>query len=582
MNRVLKLAAVTQIHTGVKSTGMMARNKVVALWRSGRKGIVILCVPALFALDTIIVSLAYFTMSDHGNTELQFQSGSNDTLTQSSRRQPTLHKVPPSQTWDIESLRKAHSKPMSADQEVYNNLLYLYLSMQEKYSKYRDIKKMVYEFDHTKLSQDMKVFVSGFVSLLDKIGEIERRIENCQDDCERERNDSSLASGFSGGYKAASMLSQFDCGGDDGFGAGTYLLAGMIGGLVETSNNDARIKEKYKRVVKEYREQEDGLYIGFRQDINKLRSSETFKVFDKRRLVFDDAISLINNIDSDKAQQLIQCKVPELALAVSSQFVSMEHPDEAKKYIATCIANYPQSLVSPRKNDVSVCYSVLAILVFQEKVLNKFHCDMTFEKIFESMLPVEFAELAADPIAILEEAIKTDSHNDYALYYRAMFRWGIGDCKGAITDVNNAIRINHDKSYFYNKACILAKEFNDVQGAKAAIREAFKNGFCDIKKVKSDKDLVILHKDPEFLEMTKVKFSWWYKEGIMYSEIFLKNESCFRLTNVRLVSSSNNWRWSLPESGAITLEPGETFSKDWYDNPPSYAQPSAEISCDQN
>ena len=107
-------------------------------------------------------------------------------------------------------------------------------------------------------------------------------------------------------------------------------------------------------------------------------------------------------------------------------------------------------------------------------------------------------------------------------------------------------------------------------------------GFCDIKKLKADKDLAILQKDAEFLEMTKVKTRWWYKEGLMYSEIFLKNESCFKLTNVRLVSSDSNWRWALPESGTVTLEPGETFSKDWYDNPPSYVQATAEVTCDQN
>ena len=570
-----------QILTRAKSAVIMAKNKVVTLWKSGRKGVVILCVPALLALATI-VSLTYFMTADHGNTEAQFQSGPNDALTQSSWCQPTLYKVPPSQTWDIESLRKVHSKPMSADQEVYNNLLYLYLSMQGNYSKYKDIKKTVYEFDHTKLSQDMKVFVSGFVSVLDKIGEIERRIDNCQDDRERERNDSSFASGFSGGFKAASTLSQFDSGGDDGFGAGTYLLAGLIGGLVETSNNDTRINEKYKRIVQEYREQEEGLYIGFRQDINKLRSSETFNAFDKVRLLFDDAISVVKNVDSDKARQLVQCKVPELALAASSQLISMEHPDETKKYIVDCIANYPQSLASPRKTDVSACYSFLATVVFQEKVVNKFHCNMTYDKVIESVPPAEFAALAADPIAILEEAIKNDSLNDYAFSSRASFRWGIGDCNGALTDVNNAIRINPDKSYFYAKACILAKGLKDAPSSKAAIREAFKKGFCDIKKLKADKDLVILHNDPEFLEMTKVKFRWWYERGIMYSEIFLKNESCFRLTSVRLVSSSSSWRWSLPESGTVTLEPGETFSKDWYDNPPSYAQTSAEISCDQN
>lgn len=232
---------------------------------------------------------------------------------------------------------------------------------------------------------------------------------------------------------------------------------------------------------------------------------------------------------------------------------------------------------------MSVCYSVLAQVVFRENVSNRFHYGKTdLNKAIESMSPTEFATISADPIAILDEAVKNDSGNDDAFGFRATLRFASGDYKNALADINTAIRINSKESYFYNKACILAKGFHDARGAKASIREAFKKGFCDIKELKSDKDLTILQNDPEFIEMTKVKYSWWYKPGVFYSEIFVKNESCFRLTNTRLVSSSSGWNWSLPESGTVTLEAGETFSKDWYDNPPSDVHASAKIFCDQN
>ena len=572
----------TQILTEAKAMVMAARDKAVSLWNSGTKGMVLLCVPALLTLG-VIVSLMCF----QGNG-----TKTNDSLGQSSSsgEVPTSHQSPASQSWDMDSLRESHSKPMSTDQEVYNNLLYLYLSMQGNYSKYKDMKKKVYEFDHTRLSQDMKSFVSGFVSFLDKIGELERRIENCYDDREKERNDSSISSGFSGGFKAASTLSQFDSGGDDGFGAGAYLLAGLIGGLIEASDNDAKINERYKRIVQEYREQENGLYINFKQNVNKLRNSETFNGFDKNRLLSEDAFTSINNADSGKAWQLIQFKVPELSIAASFQVSSNDNLNEMKKYLIACIANYPQSIASRRKTDVSVWYCTLSIAVLLKNASNKFHYSKTdfnkaiaaLEKRVESMPPTEFAAIAADPIAILCEAVKNDSTNHNAFGLRASLRGNCGDYKNALTDINTAIRINPEKSYFYDKACILAKGFHDAKGAKASIREAFKKGFCDIKKIKSDKDLAILQNDSEFIEMTKVKYSWQYKPGVFYSEIFVKNESCFRLTNARLVSSSSGWRWSLPESGTVTLEPGETFSKDWYDNPPSYVQASASIFCDQN
>lgn len=564
-----------QVLTGAKAMVTTAWDKAVTLWNSGTKGMVLLCVPALLTLG-VIVSLMCF----QGNG-----TKTNDSLGQSSSsgEVPTSHQLPASQSWDMDSLRESHSKPMSTDQEVYNNLLYLYLSMQGNYSKYKNMKKKVYEFDHTRLSQDMKSFVSGFVSFLDKIGELERRIENCYDDREKERNDSSISSGFSGGFKAASTLSQFDSGGDDGFGATTYLLAGLIGGLIEASDNDAKINERYKRIVQEYREQENGLYIGFKQNVNKLRNSETFNGFDKNRLLSEDAFTSINNADSGKAWQLIQCKVPELSIAASFQVFSSGHLNETKKYIVACIANYPQSIANARKTDMSVCYSVLAQVVFRENVSNRFHYGKTdLNKAIESMSPTEFATISADPIAILDEAVKNDSGNDDAFGFRATLRFASGDYKNALADINTAIRINSKESYFYNKACILAKGFHDARGAKASIREAFKKGFCDIKELKSDKDLTILQNDPEFIEMTKVKYSWWYKPGVFYSEIFVKNESCFRLTNTRLVSSSSGWNWSLPESGTVTLEAGETFSKDWYDNPPSDVHASAKIFCDQN
>ena len=493
----------------------------------------------------------------------------------------TVNTTSASQAWDIDSLREAHSKPMSADQEIYNNVLYLYLSVQGNYSKYNDTKKAVYDFDHTKLTPDMKDFVSRFVTFLDKIGAIERRIANCQNDREEERNDSSFSSGLAGGFKSAATLSQFD---DGDIGPGAYLLAGLIGGAIEASENDARIKKKYERAVSEYRNHEDGLYIGFKQDINKMRNSETFKTFDKDRLLTEDVVSATKE-DSTKVLQLIQCSVPELSFRVllSNSDSFEKQPEVAKKYIIANIANYPRSLNTTRRTELSASYLILSSVVLAENVLKKSpREDTDIGKALDAMSPAEVAVVVADPIAILDEGIKHDSGNDSAFYFRAALRWKSGDCRRALADINNAISISPEKSYFYDKACILAKEFKDAQGAKAAIHEAFKKGFCDIKKLKADKDLAILQSDAEFLEMTKVKFSWWYKKGIMYSEIFVKNESCFRLTNVQLVSASSNWRWSLPESGTITLEPGESFSKDWYDNPPSYAQTSAEISCDQN
>ncbi len=577
------------ILTSVKTTALATRGKVVPLWKSGTKGMVILCVPTLFVISSI-VALMYFVSTDHKNAESQSQSGDcarkNGTVVQSSWSPPTSHQASASQAWDMDALRETYSKPMSADQEVYNNLLYLYLSMQGNYAKYGDIKKMVFEFDHTALAPDMKDFVSAFVTLLDKIGEKERRIGNCQDDRERERNDTSNASWFTGGAKAGETLSMFDPGGDEGFGALAYLAAGVIGGAIEANENDSRINEKYKRIVQEYREQENGLYIGFKQEFNKLRNSKTFKAFDRDRLLSEDTVALINKADWDTAMHITQCKVPELALAASFQLFSPDRLNEMKKLLIACIANYPQSLVGSGGKEVSGCYLSLAYVVLIENVANKFrYAKVDLDKMgndLESMSPAEVATTAADSIAILDEAIKHNPGNHEAFGFRAGLRGGCDDYKRALADINTAIRISAQKSYFYDKACILVKGFNDAKGAKTAIREAFKMGFCDIKKLKADKDLAILQKDAEFLEMTKVKTRWWYKEGLMYSEIFLKNESCFKLTNVRLVSSDSNWRWALPESGTVTLEPGETFSKDWYDNPPSYVQATAEVTCDQN
>jgi len=51
-----------------------------------------------------------------------------------------------------------------------------------------------------------------------------------------------------------------------------------------------------------------------------------------------------------------------------------------------------------------------------------------------------------------------------------------GDYKNALADINDAIRINSKESYFYNKACILARGFLGVRGAKKLIHKALKMG----------------------------------------------------------------------------------------------------------
>ena len=413
---------------------------------------------------------------------------------------------------------------------MYNNLLYLYFSMQNNYSKYNDMKKAIYEFDHAKLSSDMKELVSRFVLLLDTIGVIERRIDDCQSDRAQESSDSSVPSLIKGGLESMGTLSRFDDRGD--VSGGAYLLAGLIGGVIEASENDARIKKKYERAVREYREKENSLYIGFRQDINKLRNSEVFNAFDKQRLLPEDAISSLKekiSQDSTEALQLVQCRVLELVslrfyytVYTNLGFVmkksdetkthSMRQPGEVTKQIIACIVNYPQNLINTRETEKFMLsgYYFLSVAVLFENGVKKFpdfadKIPDSANKYLNTMTPYEMAAIASDSIAILSEGIKYDRNNCDMYGFRAELQFASGDYQGALTDISNAISISPQKSYFYTKACILAKGFKDADGAKTALREAFKKGFHDIKKLKEDKDLSILQSDPEFIEMTKEK-----------------------------------------------------------------------------
>lgn len=582
----------------VKMMANVVRNKTVSLWKIGWNGKVILCVAALLTPWLIWPSGKGDAEAKREEAETQreakvtaeLKSAIKQGATAEGRTMASKTSVSVHQAWDMEALRKTYSRPMSPDQEIYNNLLYLYLSMKGNYDQYKKIKTRVFDFDHTGLSAEMKDFTVRFVSLLDKIGEIERKAVNSQRDGELERSDASVSSGFEGGLTTASTLSQID---DGNIGIGTYISAGLIGGCIESSRNDSRIKEKYERIAREYYEQEESLYLGFKQEINKLRNSEMFSTFDKQRLLPEDVIGTLSIVrDSDKYPQIGQCKVPELRnKTLSYAFDEKDREQQIiklKQFWIDCIASYPQSLKPTKKADVANWYKELGEVVFIQNLGNFLRRksrgedlnEQNINRTLDAMLPSDWATITTDSIDILSEGLKHDSDNTDIFKSRADLKYVSGDNMGAIADIDNAIRISPKGLYFYSKACILAKGLGDPQGAKIAIRGAFQKGFCDIKKLKSDDDLAILRNDPEFMEMTKVKTRWWYEEGIFFSKIFLKNESCFRLTNVRLVSSGS-WNWNLPTSGTITLEPEQMFSEDWYNNPPSNTQPTAEIFCDQ-
>lgn len=154
------------------------------------------------------------------------------------------------------------------DLKVYASVRDLYFDLENNYNKYREMRKEVYELDHTRLSRDMREFVARFVELLDRIGELERRIEDCRRDCARERDNASLPSAWDGGEQAGRIVSMFDDGDTNPF---VYFLAGVIGGAMNMEETDSRIVEKYDRIVRELRERERGLYLQFRQEVNKAK-----------------------------------------------------------------------------------------------------------------------------------------------------------------------------------------------------------------------------------------------------------------------------------------------------------------------
>lgn len=149
-------------------------------------------------------------------------------------------------------------------------------------------------------------------------------------------------------------------------------------------------------------------------------------------------------------------------------------------------------------------------------------------------------------------------------------------------DVERAMNINpRDGSYDVSMARVLIAGYRDKPGALSAIQSAYRKGFCWPEYIKSKGDFDSIRNDSEFIRLTAVNVSWGHTEGLIFSDIWMRNDSPFTITSAQLSSTTPGWAWTLPNNGTTSLAPGESYSEGWYSQPPAGRTLGTQISCDQ-
>ncbi len=139
----------------------------------------------------------------------------------------------------------------------------------------------------------------------------------------------------------------------------------------------------------------------------------------------------------------------------------------------------------------------------------------------------------------------------------------------------------NDSGNSYNLACYCSLS-KDAKNSLAFLEIALKQGYNHIFHLRKDNDLNFLksEKNKEFESLISVSFKWGINYGVFNDDIWCKNTSIFKITNVIFKGCINKKDFDL---FVVAIDPGETYT--WTNAvsvPSSSTTGEATLSCDQN
>ncbi len=451
---------------------------------------------------------------------------------------------------------------MTADQEVYNNITFYSVLLATNPGAAEYVKKELQEFDHTQLTPDTIALINALFSKCTDTAKVQRQIEYLGTDGEKAIANRSVTDGMQGGLTAAGTMAQLDYASDGEIngGAVAYALVGLAGGLINHMIESGKVRDQVQRAITEEQHKQADILSQFTQDMNRYRQKPTYQQFD-RALLFQPA--LMDALPDDTAEN----------------YLAAVKRDDIFKYrvvlLNTLIAQYAVANVP----DPKWVFTAHDLVKQWPRAKDKNH--PTYSWALGNLAYAALCEKKLDTAERLAtEALSRLPSNDNALNNRAIARMRQGRGAEALADIDRAISVNPQHSwYLYSKARIYALALKDKGRALDAINQAFALGFCDVNRLRTDTELSLLHRDQRFLDATTVKFEWNVSNGILFADVYLKNKSPFALTNVRLASNTPGWN---PDLRTQAIRSGETFHWDWVGQPPQEQQLKASLYCDQN
>lgn len=440
---------------------------------------------------------------------------------------------------------------MSPDQETFNAVWFLAISLEAFPFVWQEPADIVRQYNQSAMNSDTKALVSDFLALCEQLGGLERRIEQRRISESQEASSVSTSAGFSGGLNGVGIASGIDRmsqeNGGDGLGLLGYVIAGAIGGAIESSRQTARINEATNNDIADMQRKMEVLVKDFGHRLDEYQAGATFASFDK------DRVLPFLDFEAPSARRAVfRCKLPELTLFMNGDSNLKDRGQIHTAYIV----EWPSS--------------------------RKIDC----EKLAKSYWVLADDAVAAgkneEGVALADKGLSLASNFGDLYEVRGLAKLHSGKSRDAKVDIERAIAINpQDGSYEVSMARVLVAGYRDKEGALSAIQRAYRKGFCYPEYIKSKADFDRIRNDSEFVRLTTVNVSWGHTEGLVFSDIWMRNDSPFTITSARLSSTTSGWQWSLPSEGTITLSPGERYSEGWYPQPPPGRTLGTTISCDQ-
>lgn len=471
-------------------------------------------------------------------------------------KRAAVYDVPPLETRET----------MSPDQEVFNEIEFFHLGLQENPGSWSLFEKQLRGYNLARCQKDTKELYNKMIALCEELERMELGMDARRTQAEKDKSNASASAGFMGGLKGAALIGEFDnCindnsynayGENESLGLGWYILAGCIGGMVETYNQTSSIEAAAQQDLALLDSQRKRLVSDFQQEINVYKEGNTFRHFDVAR-----TLAWLEGGGKGDWEHATKCRIPELnlrlALAASEGLDGMEQRD-ADKFWAAVVAEWPKTR-TPNNELFGVVHGVLAGSAYATGD-------------------------AKQSIALAQKGLEYHSGNGDLWEILGLASLDSGSPKTAQKSIQKAMECNPaDGSYDISMARVLWRGFGNKNGALSSIRQAYGKGFCDIGQLRKCPDFEALCRDEEFVELTTVKVTWGHQEGLFFSDIWMKNESPFPITGAKLESSTAGWSWKLPsEDKTVNLAPGETYQEGWYSQPPTGSSPLARHSCEQD